>query len=255
GLRESYIRGTKSPAFDEPIEAGEASGDGLGAGRFIAARGISRPAAQPGHDPGEPGQTPLRVRVLQLFSSPFELSVERRQRRLVCRVRRVGQDLAGLAVPSNHDLHDPLTICMIRTAAISATTASFTNLRASVTCDSSACIAADFSVRNTCSMVHLRRYQRTISFASPTVVTTWAVSSRQCSVSTQGGASTSVTSTTNTSTLAASLLSAVAGRRNDTLPKRSASHASRSRRPASAGNTIVSRYCSGHASIVANSRP
>src|SRR5271166_4545081 len=106
-LRESYIFGTKCPAFDEPVKAGEASSDGLGAGRLISARSISRPAAQPGHDPGEPGQTPLRVRVLQLFSSPFELSVERRQRRLVCRVRRVGQDLAGLAVPSNHDLHDP----------------------------------------------------------------------------------------------------------------------------------------------------
>ncbi len=61
--------------------------------------------------------------------------------------------------------------------------------------------------------------------------------------------------TTNKSTLAASWISAVVGRRSDTLPKRSATHASRSRRPGRAGNTIVSRCCSGHASIVANRRP
>ena len=88
----------KCPAFDETIEAADTSGDGLGAGRLITARGISRPSAQLGHDPGEPGQTPLQVRVLQLFSSPFELSVERRQRGLVRRIDRIGQDQAGLAV-------------------------------------------------------------------------------------------------------------------------------------------------------------
>src|SRR5208283_5530257 len=92
-LRESYICGTKFPAFDETIKPCEASSDGFRAGRLIPARGISRPTAQPGNDPGEPGQTPRRVRVLQLFGSPFELVVERRQRRLARGVHRVGQDL------------------------------------------------------------------------------------------------------------------------------------------------------------------
>jgi hypothetical protein len=49
------------------------------------------------------------------------------------------------------DLHE------IRTAEIDATTANFTNRRARVTCESSACMAADFKVRNTCSMFHLWR--------------------------------------------------------------------------------------------------
>jgi hypothetical protein len=39
-----------------------------------------------------------------------------------------------------------MTICMIRTAAISPTMASFTNRRACVTCDWSSCTPADFNV-------------------------------------------------------------------------------------------------------------
>ena len=47
------------------------------------------------------------MRVLQLFSSPFERSVERGECGLVHRVHRVGQGLTGLPVAPDHDLHDP----------------------------------------------------------------------------------------------------------------------------------------------------
>jgi hypothetical protein len=47
------------------------------------------------------------MRVLQLFSSPFERSVERGECGLMHRIHRVGQGLTGLPVAPDHDLHDP----------------------------------------------------------------------------------------------------------------------------------------------------
>src|ERR1700684_1010686 len=59
GLRRSHVCGMNCevPPLNEAIKTGDATGDRFWTGRFVPARGIAGPAAQPGHDPAEPSQT------------------------------------------------------------------------------------------------------------------------------------------------------------------------------------------------------
>ena len=72
--RRELAMNCQVPPVDDAIETAESAGDGFGSGRLVATGGVARPAAEPSHDPAQPSQTPLRMRIAQLLGPAFKLA-------------------------------------------------------------------------------------------------------------------------------------------------------------------------------------
>src|SRR5687767_3408598 len=80
GLRDSHI--AEVPAVFDGLELGHSSEHDDGAGFAV----IAGPAAEPGEEPGGPGERAWRVRVLLLGGVAFQARADRRERRAIVRI-------------------------------------------------------------------------------------------------------------------------------------------------------------------------
>ena len=90
--------------MSEGLEVGEAEMHGLGTGRLLA--GVARPAAEPGDDPGGPGEAVGGMRVELLDGPAGQLALDRSEGAYLAGGEGIADGLAGRAVAGEREVID-----------------------------------------------------------------------------------------------------------------------------------------------------